>query len=502
MRRLLLLLTLLAAAFLLFALFGTPGHERHRSLEVVDLTREYSLGKNRIERFSETFYDVPYVEVDAFFNLVGPALRETFEHSREEGALSVTHGKDPTHEIRIDFEDGWLEASSIEAFLTINRPMATDFGERLETLSREREEGEPITADLTAYGFEFPEQADDVYVPLHLANLLFTGSTFALHYDGERIYGIDSHQLGDEEILETLHDSELNPRTLPREIAQASSGFLAFAFHHFYGLKEQTDAMGRLERLRERLESPGRFHEQALYEWLYGLDDPHNTVVMNSSYAREPAPSVRAEWLGPRYQGLLERLEAPPCENTAAYETQGEWARIRFDGFSLATPTFVENRLEKAADAGVEQVILDLSCNTGGVRGPMKETLGLLGEGPFTHHEQTTDGVEHSETFRVEREPFDMTFYILTSRATYSAANQFAHLADAHDLATLVGETSGGGAASTLPLFTPAGNILRISGPRYTTDAQGRSLESGVPPAIPFDVGRCGELDALIDALE
>jgi C-terminal processing protease CtpA/Prc len=78
-------------------------------------------------------------------------------------------------------------------------------------------------------------------------------------------------------------------------------------------------------------------------------------------------------------------------------------------------------------------------------------------------------------------------FFILTSAATYSAANLYTALAKERGLAKTIGTRSGGGACSVKAIVLPNGAIMQMSSNMNLTYSTGITVEEGVPSDYKID---------------
>jgi len=141
----------------------------------------------------------------------------------------------------------------------------------------------------------------------------------------------------------------------------------------------------------------------------------------------------------------------------------GKTAIIYLEGFTIDTPDEVHTILE-ALPSTVENVVWDLSYNTGGNIGAVFRIFGYMTEENIVYHSQNpADGAAETWFIQSDYVAYDYEWYILTSSVTFSAANLMTSMAKEMGIATIIGQDSSGGASSIGLIITPDGTGLIIS---------------------------------------
>src|SRR5690606_24633008 len=108
---------------------------------------------------------------------------------------------------------------------------------------------------------------------------------------------------------------------------------------------------------------------------------------------------------------------------------------------------FMKETLQKifAANPNVENIVVDLSYNTGGNLGALLRVLGYMTEMPIEmSYMNPTDGSNVTYFVDVETEAYDeVNWFIMTSKVTFSAANLMTSIAQHMGFATIIGTQSG-----------------------------------------------------------
>jgi len=129
---------------------------------------------------------------------------------------------------------------------------------------------------------------------------------------------------------------------------------------------------------------------------------------------------------------------------------------------------YMEFMLEEIVEASplVENVILDLTDNGGGNSGALYRVVGFITDQPFKATSINV-GTGRKTTSYVQIEGIDsyssLNWALLTSSATYSAANKLATIFMENQLGPIIGVQPGGGAASITPVLLPNGTEFSMS---------------------------------------
>ena len=150
----------------------------------------------------------------------------------------------------------------------------------------------------------------------------------------------------------------------------------------------------------------------------------------------------------------------------------------------------------------VRTVVLDLPLNGGGYIGAMHRVLGFLSDKVFKESQYNyLTGEFRVSSFKIDTDGdgyYDddagdqYQWVVLTSEYTFSAANLFVSMVKEQKLATVIGQRTGGGMCSVMPLVLADGTAITISSPnsyRYVeTDARGHrtfyAIEGGLSPDV------------------
>lgn len=481
--------------------------------------------------------DIPHVDIEEFVTLLKGLLDSSIKvdvEDEETVKVWVYHEYTPqemekyglslpffTTYARFHFDDQTVTAPNVDAFEAFSGETETDFSEGLTVVESTVEPEPAFSADVAAYGFSFHHlegETDKYVIPLSLANLFLTGSMYDVSpnwdedLEGYRLYGFDTYQYYD--IPEALADGDPANDALYDIIADYDDStvalrtetvnFLAFAFEHFYGLKEYREITDFREYAWDYfptlLELTFLGH---LNDFVESFADGHTSLVsagrMDPDYEPYQSWFDLPEYLKTRY-GAYEDCGCALEESDFQLTFSGSAALLRVSSFGATD--FKEQLsplMEEIRNAGVDKVILDVTCNSGGVVANVLTLLNYLTNENIGLY-SSTDGADASTLYDVEGDlAINAGFFILTSGWTYSAANLFAALAQEMGVAQIVGTATGGGACSIQALVLPNGSLVVMSSKTNLTDSTFATLEEGVEADIPLD---WGDYDAFPDLEE
>lgn len=159
----------------------------------------------------------------------------------------------------------------------------------------------------------------------------------------------------------------------------------------------------------------------------------------------------------------------------------------------------LENILSEAPN--VENLMLDLSWNTGGNVGALYRVLGFITSEPFMVSRISGDtGSKSSSYVQIEGVPkYDsFNWAILISPLSFSAANSMATIFKYNNLGTVIGLQSGGGTSSITPILLPIGTAFTMSSNSLSAYRLGSGTvedpyvyydnEFGITPDIEIDI--------------
>lgn len=481
-----------------------------------NLADEYIVEDGFIDVFYVNDRALPYVDIESFIWLIEGAIVSS-DLIIEYGENSITvkyeviyepeEGEEESlyddiiFEFTADFEANTVTVNRFGFFSSIAQATQTDFGSDLYTIDYIYNESDPVVFDLTYYSFELLRDEDNFLMPLHLANLFFTGSMFDVYYNHDSIYGVDTYQISTPSIQNTLNSSSKNGELMSRDLLEDTFNFLVFTFDHFFGLRIAEDVESYYNRFEGRRgslmnESDMNAHYTAVMRTAYDLDDLHTSHSLVGYYMSMGNfnSQVQFSWFGQRtthFYDALDELRSSCLNDDVNFYEDDKVAIVTVSGFNVDTPDTFKEHLEEAEARGAEKVIVDLSCNTGGIIGTMLQVIGYMTDEPIAYHSiNAGDGSTSSSFIGTENEAFDFEWYVLTSPVTYSAANLMTSIVKDMGIAQIIGMQSSGGASSITTNILPSGTILIMSSPTVLANENYESIEFGIPVDRSFGLHR------------
>ena len=420
-------------------------------------------------------------------------------------------------------------------------------------------EAAPVTIDFAAYGIRLYCDEGDLYLPVStMSNLMTDIAVNFFLYNGEAFYE-QRISLGDDpsagffasDTMQALIHGEDRPEDLIRQ----SYADLCLCFDFFYGYPEKLafeEALAEkgFDQALEGLGEDGKAlkagllspsfaeHAKAAAALFFGhLSDGHTiplglgdifydpALIADSAFPEDVMTSYMESVLNdPVAAGqLLDQLLIPQQRSRLwgedSYREYGSTAIIRLDSFlpdEAAWDSYyhaggafpqdcvgiVATGLKRASEnPEIENVIFDLSCNSGGSSDALAVILALTtgqnqlrGKNMITGQAMTVsfeadanfDGV-YDERDREAR--YDFHYGALMSRHAFSCGNLFPFLLQEAG-AVLIGEPSSGGTCS-IQVGSDAEGLYYVmsSGQWKLVDAQGASLERGCSIDVPIKTG-------------
>ena len=212
------------------------------------------------------------------------------------------------------------------------------------------------------------------------------------------------------------------------------------------------------------------------------------------------------------YRDLYSSLYSLRNKDTKAFEIKDDTAYITFDTFKGATKDYYDesniidetnydkdtislmsysyNQIKK--NPNIKNVVFDVSLNTGGEIAAMVYAVGLFAKKTDFYSKNFNTNSEyhfslHSDADfdgKMDEPIIDKNIYVLSSGVSFSCGNSFISLMKESGKATIVGQSSAGGASSVRYMLSPLGSQYRISSNEVMCDSSFHNLESGISPDI------------------
>lgn len=469
-----------------------PTITRNVNLAFDNTSEEYLVSdKNEVNVFFSETGAVPYMDIETFMGMVDGAVDFPILQFVADGDLlvisyrleDVDDNNQPIfwdYEASIDFQANTLTVDDFSFFGNYVKSTETNFSDGLVFLGGIGIDSNQVVFDLDDYRIDLIRYNDLYLAPVSILNLFFLHSLYYdVYYNGDKLVGFDTFTALDSSspVIGQMKTSSFNTQSMPKDVKQLTFHFLALAFDYFYGLKGFKQINSFYDYLADFadqiLTGNDRNLYQGLFDFAYGLDDLHTWHESPGFYESSTysIPLTSLDQLGPGtqafYRGLWaneDLMEAafgvgntPPDSRLLDNDTI---AVIFIDGFNVDTPTYVNDILATLPET-VEDVIIDLSFNTGGNVGAVFRLLGYMTEELISYSSMNpADGSAATYFYESDYVAYDYNWYVMTSSVTFSAANLMASMAKEMGVATIIGTKSSGGAASIGLFVTPDGTLL------------------------------------------
>lgn len=412
---------------------------------------------------------------------------------------------------------------------------------------------QPMTLDYGAYDIDLRVDEKDAYLPLACeSDLLACASGAALFYNGTNLYLTDAF-FDDVRTLDPDYYQQLEVNhERPQDMVDFAYNNLCFLMDNLAGIAgsaalddliTQKGFDGALDyddatrKMRELLKSTDFYEYLAGTEYLYNLTTDTHTELCDAYFLLQSSSYLESELVQDAtvFQALYEtdltsshyeRMDSDddssiPAqraailgENPPTYREEGNTAVIILDSFldydaagwdayyregadmptdSDIVGTLIAGLGQAKANPQITNVVLDVSCNSGGYNDLLAMVDALVHKQPqlrlydkliqqFSVVNYEVDSLlDGSFNIGAFADETDFAYAVLTSRRTFSCGNAFAeHCRDAG--IPILGEPTLGGEYMVVPTFFPEGLCARVSaGSLKMVDASGSGNETGVP---------------------
>ncbi|MDL2291979.1 S41 family peptidase [Acholeplasma sp. OttesenSCG-928-E16] len=470
--------------------------------------------------------EVPYVNAKEFLWKIQGAINYLYmdiSTTKEKTTFSTKFRMDEEGNklgIEVDFVQNLITIDEFLYFDLLGADLTEDPTKTIEVESAVFSDAQSTLIDLTNYDMNLFISDGMYLMPFHLANLLYSGDAYDVFFNGDKIYGYSASQLDDEAVLSQMYFSSYNYLSMSTEYKEYCVSYTALLFDHFYGLKEEvlgddyTSFNEYLDNYSNKLiDSNDDDFSQGMRDFIVGLDDSHSGMILTGIYQSigYELPKLTLADLGPRRKIFEETrkdlFEKVKDREMFEYLDNDKTLVVYFTGFDGQTLSDIKDGLKEYKNT-VENIVIDLSYNTGGNLGVTIELLGFLTDGmvPISYKNPTdlsTTTAQYKKTALNTTRALSVNWYILTSKVTFSAANLMTFIAKDNNLATIIGDKSSGGACAIAYEVLPDGTMIVMSGTFKLTDDNYDSIEYGIDVDYQMnDVTDRNELISLINGLK
>ncbi len=458
-------------------------------LNVFDSAEEYDFSITELHTFSYTDNaGIPYVDIEEFLYVMHEGLlyydvsiRDTFTIT-----FTVNYGSSIfggyQYQMEIDAIEHTLYYNDINFAGEFNTGQDISHESGLDAVSSDYTEGNlEYTIDLDDYNIKIVEEDGIYFVPLYLANQLFTGDYLNVYQNGTSLYITDYFDEMDTWVVGS--DDTLSGAT-EANIIENTQNFVAFFFDNFYGLKEYKGVDSYLTLMEEQglydVTSMAELDEW-IFDFVIGLNDLHTSVIDLGYLSSGTVINMLQD--GTKWKDFYDVYLSDACyerEVEIDFREYDDYYILELNEFNLDTLSYLETHL---VDLDSEKPIyIDLACNPGGSLVAVLELLTFMTNDPITFTYEITktqeiysQGLQSSTPRAVENE-----FYLFTSKMTYSAANLFTSMVKDNQLATIIGNDSSGGACAVIYTVLPNNMIITYSSYMAMMNDAGDIIEDGI----------------------
>ena len=376
----------------------------------------------------------------------------------------------------------------------------------------------PKTFNLSNYDIDLIHEGKDLYMPMATFNDLFMAiNNIPLAYNGKDLYFVNSFNndpsgIGATELEQRyFEESTWRGTRRSQELATFTYNEMCLALDNLYGLKDFRNIESFDSLLTERgwkqnlLNTDPNNYELAMIDFVNSyLCEGHTNYTKISSfnygtdytevYKAAHDANERYSYLGSTRAELLASREEHNAEiglsicdnvgiirfdqfvkasmNTSAYDPQYYSYAYLHD---IDTPLFFKKAFKEIANNNqVNKVVIDITCNGGGMLDAIPWLEAFMTDDPFLTIRSSLTGQVTDTHYQVDLNQDNVydendtykgkyDFYLLTSNFSFSCGNALPTVVKKGNMATIIGEKSGGGACAVGALITASGTILRLS---------------------------------------
>ena len=530
---------------------------------IVEKTYPFYIGKTADDTlnteypivFIDGVDDLPYVELTDWAKLLyfintdmnGDTDYElSIEHTDDSVILERENGYTLTFDfandklVFLDY-DAFMHNSDDSALIDLVAETGMDENGNPELIWRDKKAsfdryGDEMTVDLKDYGIHMIAQDDGWYVPLQTLNdFTLLPSLIGVVFNGKALFLANDNLFFDydegtyTEVAEIYYDVPTRDRS--DALAEYSYNELCLALDTFYGLKETHD-IGSFRELfwqigyDEVLSGNSAMDaDNALKSIIdYYFDDLHSAFNEYSCFAGlNPIPNstgIANRKLGQHQDAYGKARDAAYPDGWLKYEEVGNTAYITFDHFrflyrasayyqardngetlddTVAQIIYAHEQITRP-DSPIENVVLDLTNNTGGEVDAAVVVLGwFLGDAPFSVKNMATGALSTAiyradinldHEFDEKDTVSDKNLYCLVSPVSFSCGNLVPAALKSSQKVTLMGRTTGGGSCVVQPMTTAYGTVFQISAANrmsFLKNGAFYDIDQGVDPDYYID---------------
>ena len=467
-----------------------------KTVEFTNTSDEYLVAdKNDIQLFFVDEDSAPYIDIPTFLDMVYGAIDSTkitysevngddllIEYSISYLDLDQITTVTEEYSAYFDFTENTFTVSNCGFYESYISETISDFGEGLLYVGAESNSGNSVTIPLGDYDFDiltYENNQEKYYlIPFSIANLLFLNDAYYdAYFNGDKIYGFDTFSISNDLIIDDIRESDFNGNNMPIDIRIDTYHFLSMILDYFYGLKNKLEIDSGYDILSlyidDLLEGNNSSVYEIIFNFVYSLDDLHTSYAFPGYYEAPYYLNPSINNLGPDSYSYYTAINDMTTALNIKYGNLYFMPDYElFDSNTIAVVHLFELTIDTPNDfksildglpSSVENVVIDLSYNSGGNLGAVLRIFGYITDETLAYHSiNPFDDSAVTYYFESEYVAYNYNWYVLTSPVTFSAANLFASIAKENGI-PIIGQKSSGGASSIGLVIAPDGSGIMIS---------------------------------------
>ncbi|MBU4692611.1 hypothetical protein KQ876_00100 [Mycoplasma sp. CSL7491-lung] len=489
----------------------------YKSESFINYFEGYNFSTKNISTYNEKNEKVIYVGLlDMIFNLDGLFKNNGLSVIKKEDKI-IEYTLPNNEKIRIDLGKNIFSATSANFWNFVKDNDSLDSNIHLDIYKSNKifKGKEWVEYSLADANFKFINTNNDILMPLPIFNILFANPNYYnLYLSNDNIVGFNTIYQKQQDKLNKISYISSSQDKKDRDY---NFNTLKFLMNNFYGLKDKkfkdkkwestiseyqkqlilsTDVnknnYGYVDVLQNNLSDRHTvvrnfsFYNGNFQNNDGNLDKISNYGMQNVNLNNSLLSTIFLYEQKSKYLELQnkEKFNDLKVENNTAFLTTYNFDfRENPDLILNSTFQFYKDKLsrikkdnsQKSENEKIKNIVIDLTTNGGGETISLFKALSFLTNKPIYDYQinmndnsvivnyYNVDNNENNDFSDNDSFQDDFKFYILTSNSTFSAANIMAHIAKDNNLATIIGNNSGGGAFSVLPTSLPDGTTLYMS---------------------------------------
>ncbi len=466
-----------------------------RTLSIVDIAPEYDVDGDSLKTYSyEKDKGISYVNIEEFIQFLKGGIIDleiekkntlniSFTVSVDEEYIDIIGTEEYTYEMEFNAQTDKIYFNDFDIIDNLNVESKSEYISDIKLVDVEiPKQDYAHEIDLKDYDLDIVLEENSYYIPLYLANLFFTGSYMNVYEMDDKIYLLDNST----DLTELTDSFEGEPSNIESNIKAHTTKYLALYFDHFYGLKNFHDVDSYSDELKkyniDEQETAGKFY-QKIDEFLMRRDDLHTSLVTagyrNKNYVNS-TEYLKDEKINDFRDSYIDNV-CYDKKYEINYEIPNDGTMvITINSFSEKTKDLIGPIMNLAKN--YDDIIFDLSCNSGGLVVAVLEVLVYLTDQPIpVSYLNPVTGTTQTEYYQSSANKYlAKNYYLYTSKVTYSAANLFTSIFKDMKLGAIMGGNSSGGAAAITYTVLPDGAIITNSSNLVFVNENSEVIEDGI----------------------